>query len=644
MPLLFQKNHQFEDANGRPLNGGSLTFYLTGTTTPIATYNSSAYSVANSNPVTLNSAGRPHLSGTLIQIWAQNPSRVRCIVKDSAGVTISDDDPLSDAIAPLVIVAVDDGSATDLRSTEGAVNGQIATTRGYWSAGDGGAASYYWDSASTSTHNGFTVISVSGVTTGRWKLIWDGSTASARLAGAKFDASTDDTAALQAFHDALLSTGGVMELPVGTAIVTENGTNNYCLLFTKPMSIRGAGMLYSAIKPHAGVDSACNIIEYRPASGVTHYGTTYGHFYVGDPSTGTRTGNNGIYVNTQTVAADVAKFVMDRVGVASGAGRGFLHLNDAAVNTNGGIYSSRITNCVIKDGLKFDLSGDSITVDNNLLSGDGVGCEVSLVGTGSGQAMNFIFQQNNVTNTGGGFLANSGNRIKVLYNFFEFVTVSGLSNNALIDFNGGVNTMYNCEFSGNTVGPFTGLALDMDLRIRSCVGMKVEDNFFGAAAAGDYAIDIATSTDTVIGRNQYVAGFTTEINDAGTGTRGFLKTPTLLNSWVNYDTVNYKSASFYKDMEGNVHIFGSIKDGTATSGTDLFVLPVGFRPSHAHVFQCPNDNAGTFGSTQVQVTADGVVELVGNAAGNTRLSLDGIKFPANNSASVTFPPGWIGDN
>jgi len=50
---------QFLDSNGNPVSGGKLCVYLAGTTTPTTTWSDVTLSVANSNPIVLNSAGRP---------------------------------------------------------------------------------------------------------------------------------------------------------------------------------------------------------------------------------------------------------------------------------------------------------------------------------------------------------------------------------------------------------------------------------------------------------------------------------------------------------------------------------------------------------------------------------------------------------
>ena len=51
--------HQFFDGNGDPLSGGLLFTYSAGTTTAYAAYTSAALSSAHTNPIVMDSAGRP---------------------------------------------------------------------------------------------------------------------------------------------------------------------------------------------------------------------------------------------------------------------------------------------------------------------------------------------------------------------------------------------------------------------------------------------------------------------------------------------------------------------------------------------------------------------------------------------------------
>lgn len=78
---------QFFDNNGTPLAGGLIYSYVAGTTTPVTTYTSSSGTTANSNPIALDSAGRPPS-----QIWLTSGNSYKFILQTSEGVTIKTDD------------------------------------------------------------------------------------------------------------------------------------------------------------------------------------------------------------------------------------------------------------------------------------------------------------------------------------------------------------------------------------------------------------------------------------------------------------------------------------------------------------------------------------------------------------------------
>lgn len=80
--LLPNGVQQFFSANGTPLNAGSVTFYVPGTTTPKDTWQDAAQTILNTNPVILDTAGEAIIYGT---------GSYRQIVQDSAGNTIWDE-------------------------------------------------------------------------------------------------------------------------------------------------------------------------------------------------------------------------------------------------------------------------------------------------------------------------------------------------------------------------------------------------------------------------------------------------------------------------------------------------------------------------------------------------------------------------
>ena len=76
---------QFFDNNGVPLAGGLIYTYAAGTTTPQATYTTSAGNVAHTNPIVLDSAGR--VPGG--EIWLTMTLNYKFVLKTSAGITIA---------------------------------------------------------------------------------------------------------------------------------------------------------------------------------------------------------------------------------------------------------------------------------------------------------------------------------------------------------------------------------------------------------------------------------------------------------------------------------------------------------------------------------------------------------------------------
>lgn len=82
-------SQQFFDNNGVPLNGGLIYTYQAGSSTPLATYTDINGTVANANPIVLNSSGR-----LANEVWLTYGYYYKFVLKDSAGVTIGTYDNL----------------------------------------------------------------------------------------------------------------------------------------------------------------------------------------------------------------------------------------------------------------------------------------------------------------------------------------------------------------------------------------------------------------------------------------------------------------------------------------------------------------------------------------------------------------------
>ena len=101
--ILPQPRTQFLDSLARPLVGGSVYTYAQGTTTPKLTYQDSALSVVNTNPILLDGAGSAAIWGTGAYTFS---------VRNSVGALIYSGDTIGW-----------DFNATNVAITGGAING-----------------------------------------------------------------------------------------------------------------------------------------------------------------------------------------------------------------------------------------------------------------------------------------------------------------------------------------------------------------------------------------------------------------------------------------------------------------------------------------------------------------------------------------
>ena len=76
------------------------------------------------------------------------------------------------------------------------------------------------------------------------------------------------------------------------------------------------------------------------------------------------------------------------------------------------------------------------------------------------------------------------------------------------------------------------------------------------------------------------------IQNSGVQTKGLQYGFYLVNGWIPSNGDSYPTA--YKDIDGRVRIDGSIKDGNYTNGSEIFTLPLGYRPKYNIYVQVPS--------------------------------------------------------
>lgn len=259
----------FNTANGSsPLAGGKIHFYVSeSVSTNKDTFSDSDLSIANTNPLILDSAGR-------VQVNVFGDGAYKMVVADSSDVVISTFDPVTGSF---IQNRLDNIAALTALAKSTLTNTDQYNVSGYYAQGDGGGGDFYYDSTSTATANGGTIFATDEGGSGRWYRIVD-SIINVRQFGAKGDGTTDDTAAIQAAIDAEKT----IYIPTGTYIV------DHLLVNTQGTLIQGASALTSVLKLKDGANDY--VIEFATSNWQMH-------FIKVDGNRSNNTSGGNIYIN-----------------------------------------------------------------------------------------------------------------------------------------------------------------------------------------------------------------------------------------------------------------------------------------------------------------------------------------------------------
>lgn len=108
---------------GLPLIGGLVNTYLAGTSTPAATYTTSAGNIANSNPIQLGADGRPPA-----EIWLTAGQAYKFVLTDSAAATIATYDNITGIVNAPTNLWIAASTPTYVNATQFTVSGDQTLT------------------------------------------------------------------------------------------------------------------------------------------------------------------------------------------------------------------------------------------------------------------------------------------------------------------------------------------------------------------------------------------------------------------------------------------------------------------------------------------------------------------------------------
>lgn len=267
---------------------------------------------------------------------------------------------------------------------------------------------------------------------------------------APFVYGTDDTAAIQAAM-AAAPLGGVLDIPGQQTgcLIKQQGANNYALLQDHPFSIRGGGHFSNLMTDPSMPSTVDNLLVQ--VGGYDWAGTTWSGFSIGASTSFVpptllmykRYGKRGLAL-VDSASANFINVLVQNVVIGESGNDYSLYIGNP---TSSPSQSVSITTSRIFGGIHLANVADSFRIKDNQLLGSSVFGGLMEFVAGSGK---FTFSGNNVT-WAGGLKIEDGFAPVVRDNYFEELFATSESNNALVDFNGGIGTVSSPSFTGNIV-------------------------------------------------------------------------------------------------------------------------------------------------------------------------------------------------
>lgn len=305
--------------------------------------------------------------------------------------------------------------------------------------------------------------------------------------GALGNGSHDDTSAIQACINGVPD-GGQCYLPPGSYLVCTG----LPLTISKRITLLGAGP-GSIISVCSSAGSTTDALLIKASTNSDVQG-----FKISNLAILPQSGNPGRYgINFDGTNASFSNGLIDHITVGQ-FGNYAIATTNSSSNVNGNPYTTTVQNSTLKGGVFWNFAGDSITMQNDVMTGPN-DLYLNLVNSTTGDNANgFLASGNNITNAGGITILNASNGVLGPANDIETdFTFTGT--NGFINLTGNSNKLQNFKIISNTVN-CSNLLVTNCIYIDNATHTLVDQNTISQASS-KAVVTTSNATYTILTSN-----------------------------------------------------------------------------------------------------------------------------------------------
>lgn len=460
---------------------------------------------------------------------------------------------------------------------------------------------------------------------------------------------TDQGPALRAAIAAAEAINATLIMPPGVISIAAGASATELLTITKPMSLVGTGCRGTRLHPidvGANTVGSRDVITIRPLASTYIRGMRIANFEIGAPGLGplddpdliSRLGRDAIRIETLNTNGHMAKLLIENIScgkpVSTMIGYSVNHINTLAANFNGGVFASTFRNNDFWAGIKFELTGDSNNIIENLICGPRIGIDYKAINTG---AATHRIEGNNITAWGGAIRAVGSLQVKIVRNQIEqSFAYTGTQNACIV-----LDATVQGEISENNINGHS--RVDAVLLTANTTAVTIRNNVItaGTTTSAKVHVKAVSSPLNSVGVNRYqnfdasyaVVSRVISIDTASHPTRNVFQKIALeaASAWADASDTNFWQGLWIMvDDQNVVRMRGGIVTGTVTGGTVVANLPAAYRPlvNSQRVAGKLNGAPWTLGMMQVLIGGQFSVQSV--AAGSVLMHLDDVSYAMDN--------------